>query len=216
MLKCVSKEEIDCIFLTKETRDELLQLRHPDLDGESSYIMKDDDKELIIWQGYCSFKYLYNHWYLIDYDGSLLCYTKEDFVELYMLVDADEKEIIKQPKFVDNVVNSLIERRKIVSSQEYLNWIYDYVSLNGNIDDQFTATDEYASNISLLGDFFCYIEKIAEENRIAYEFGGESSEMGYYIKIKDKIFFTYLIIGQGAIAGVDHVINVPLVQYIEL
>ena len=53
------------------------------------------------------------------------------------------KEDMKNPKFVETIKKQaeeywakIEERKKIVSSKEYIDWFYNYVSANKKIDDE--------------------------------------------------------------------------------
>lgn len=87
--KCVSKEYIDCIHLTKGSRDEVLKILEPRL-GEDDYIsiIEDNDKEVVVYHfGWHRAHYYYNHWYVKNYDGQYERYTEQEFKEQFWLVE---------------------------------------------------------------------------------------------------------------------------------
>ena len=77
-MKCVSKEQFDCMQLTKKNLTEFLRMVEPYLD--SKYVFIQDD-------------YFYNHWYVSDWnEGTWSDYTDEEFRENFELLEWDFKE----------------------------------------------------------------------------------------------------------------------------
>ncbi len=88
MQKCISKEHLDCLHLTKETRDEVLKELEPRL-GEDDYvnIVEDNDKEVIVYHfGWHKAHYYYNSWYVRNYDYEYERYTEQEFEEHFQLL----------------------------------------------------------------------------------------------------------------------------------
>lgn len=90
-MKCVRKDQFDCIKLTKQNRDEALKILEPHFDNKQIYIEKDNDKYLIIeYARYPNSKkyYFYNHWYVKNIDNYYIWnrYTDEEFREEFELV----------------------------------------------------------------------------------------------------------------------------------
>ena len=90
MNQCTSKEKFNCIFLTKETRDEFLNMSEPGLKRypDATKILIDNDKEVVI-QHYNWWKrYYYNFWYVLE-NGEWFNYTQEEFKEYFNLLGDD-------------------------------------------------------------------------------------------------------------------------------
>lgn len=43
-MKCVRKEQYECIYLTKQNREEVLKIFEPNIDGEHIFIKEDNDR----------------------------------------------------------------------------------------------------------------------------------------------------------------------------
>lgn len=87
-MKCVSKEQYDCIYLTKENLKEFLRIVEPYLD--SKYVLKidDNDKYCLIQRFEEKKYYFYNDWYVFDWDGATWkSYTDEEFKAMFEIVD---------------------------------------------------------------------------------------------------------------------------------
>ena len=92
MKKCVSKEQFDCIYLTKENRDEVFKILEPKINDESIFIKEDNDK-------YCFVEHLgkrrskryyyYNYWCVLGAEGDYLWeqYSPKEFEEMFKLVE---------------------------------------------------------------------------------------------------------------------------------
>ena len=87
-MKCVRKEQFECIYLIKQNRDEVVKILNPRFENEQMSIEEDNDK-------YFAYKYLgvkryysYNHWYVknVDKYGVWSVYTDEEFKEEFELV----------------------------------------------------------------------------------------------------------------------------------
>ena len=46
-MKCVRKEQYECIYLTKQNREEVLKIFEPNIDGEHIFIKEDKDRHCI-------------------------------------------------------------------------------------------------------------------------------------------------------------------------
>lgn len=88
MQKCVSKELLDCLCLTKETRDEVLKELEPSLEKDDLVSIVEDDKQVVVYYfGWYKSHYFYNHWYVRNYDCEWECYTDEEFKEKFQLIE---------------------------------------------------------------------------------------------------------------------------------
>ena len=87
-MKCIRKEQFECVQFTKENRDEILRTLEPYLNGKNIFIKYDDDIRCAIEKlGYGIHYYFYNDWYVFDWDGSTWkSYTDEEFKAMFELV----------------------------------------------------------------------------------------------------------------------------------
>lgn len=86
---CISKEQLNCLHLTKETRDEVLKELEPHLgEDELVSIVEDNDREVVVYHfGWYKAHYYYNHWYVKNYDYKYESYTEQEFEEQFQLVE---------------------------------------------------------------------------------------------------------------------------------
>ncbi len=92
MNQCTSQEKFNCIFLTKETRDEFLNMSEPGLRRcpDSITISEDNDKEIIVqYYKWTRHHYYYNFWYVLE-NAEWFKYTQEEFEKYFSLV-GDQK-----------------------------------------------------------------------------------------------------------------------------
>ena len=82
-MKCVRKEQYECIYLTKQNREEVLKIFEPNIDGEHIFIKEDNDRHCIVEHlGWYRTYYFYNRWYVLGLeDYTWNCYTDEEFKE---------------------------------------------------------------------------------------------------------------------------------------
>ena len=89
-MKCVSKEQYECIQLTKENLNEFLRIFEPNIDGEHIFIKEDNDKHCIVEHlGWHKTYYFYNQWYVLGLENYNIwsCYTDEEFKDMFEIVD---------------------------------------------------------------------------------------------------------------------------------
>lgn len=99
MRKCISKTRFNCIYLTKENREEFLKLAHPEYFKHKSIVLEDNEQFFILnhtrrtkYNDRYKEMILYNHWYVMGYDYSYgemkwECYTEEEFNECFELCE---------------------------------------------------------------------------------------------------------------------------------
>ena len=135
--------------------------------------------------------------------------------------------IIDNPEFESYLKQSIKkyfqekeEKERKVSSQEYIDWIYSYVSTNGGInDEEFLYSEESIDkeNADVLEYFLDYIEKLAVTQRVLVvtnedlEFGEE-----VVVKIKDKYFNVFRMQGQGSWTYISLLENEPDYCYVKI
>ena len=87
MQKCISKDALDCILLTKDNKDEFLEIVEPMI-GKNEMIMVtiDDEKQIAVKHlGWNTSHYYYNYWYVREDGWDFTRYTKDEFEEYFEL-----------------------------------------------------------------------------------------------------------------------------------
>ena len=106
-------------------------------------------------------------------------------------------------KYMEEYFGRIEKNKEKVSSKEYIDWIYDYVSSNKYADDEsalYTYEGVDAENGQLLSAFLGYVEELAKQQRVLVtsdddcEFDSEQVT----VKIKDKFFKIFRMYGQGS------------------
>lgn len=111
--------------------------------------------------------------------------------------------------------------KRKVSSDEYINWLYDYVIINKSVNDEsalYTYIGIDAENGSCLGSFLDYTKELAKEQNIPI---GEDEECYFpnelvTIKIKDSYFEVFRMFGQGSWTSVSLLEKAPMNDFVEL
>jgi hypothetical protein len=124
MQKCISKELLDCLHLTKETRDEFLKEFESHLGEDDRVLIDDNEKEIVVRHagniGYFDHYYFYNHWYVRDReDYTFLYYSDDEFNEMFELISVGDEIAIKvfekeKPKLPIIVTNLMTKEKMIV------------------------------------------------------------------------------------------------------
>lgn len=106
-------------------------------------------------------------------------------------------------KYIEEYFGRIEKTKEKVSSKEYIDWVYNYVSANKRANDE-SATYTYegidAENGQVLSAFLDYVEELAKEQRVLVvpddecDFGSEQ----VVVKIKDKYFEIFRMYGQGS------------------
>lgn len=98
---------------------------------------------------------------------------------------------------------------RIVSSQEYRDWIYDYIEKEGCIDSEsllYSKIDKDREYGKMLGVFLMYINDMVAESDCENIATGEDFEVEKYIfKIKDNYYDIVLLIGQGSLISINKI-----------
>ena len=123
--------------------------------------------------------------------------------------------------FANEYMKVYKEKKPIVSSKEYINWLYDYVTTNKRIDDD-SAIYVYegidSNNGLILSTFLDYVEELAKEQRVLVvsddecQFGNEE----VVVKIKDRYFKCFRMYGQGVWTCVSLLTEEPNHAYVRL
>ena len=124
-------------------------------------------------------------------------------------------------KWMEEYFGEIEKRKQKVSSKEYIDWLYDYVSINKNANDEsalYTYKDIDSENGQILGAFLDYIKELATKQRVLVvpdeecEFGSEQ----VVVKIKDKYFEIFRMFGQGSWTSVSLLENEPDYAFVKL
>ena len=112
-------------------------------------------------------------------------------------------DVETEKKIVEEYFGKIEEEKKRVSSSEYINWIYDFVSVNKSADDEgalYVYEGINAENGKLLGAFLDYVKTIAPKQRVAITTDDECrfDNEQVAIKIKDRYFKIFRMFGQGS------------------
>lgn len=85
-MKCRRKEQFECVYLTKQNRDEFLKKFEPDIDTVWKSIIEDNDIYFIVENPLYKTVYYYNNWYIPGVCYTCEHYTDEEFKEEFELV----------------------------------------------------------------------------------------------------------------------------------
>lgn len=124
-------------------------------------------------------------------------------------------------KYMENYFKEVEEREKIVSSKEYIDWVYDYVFVNKHADDE-SALCAYegidAENGQILGAFLDYVKSLAAQQRVLIvpdeECDFDSEKV--VVKIKDKYFELFRMYGQGSWTSVGLLEEEPDYAFVKI
>lgn len=118
-------------------------------------------------------------------------------------------------------IESYKEKKSIVSSKEYIDWLYDYVTENASVDDD-NAMYVYegidSDNGLILGFFLDYVEELANVQRVLVVADNECmfDNEEVVVKIKDKYFKVFRMYGQGSWTCVSLLNEEPDYAYVRL
>lgn len=123
----------------------------------------------------------------------------------------------KDIEITEDVVNDFkkyfeeIERKdNIVKSQEYLNWLCNFVDIHKYFCDetwlykQDEISEEDYHKVELISTFFHYISQLADEQFILEE-SEDGYDTSYYFKAKKNYYEITTIVGQGAITSIHKI-----------
>lgn len=106
-------------------------------------------------------------------------------------------------KYMEEYFRRIEKNKEKVSSKEYIDWVYDYVTANKHVDDEgalYIHQGIDAENGQILGAFLDYVEELAIQQRVLVvpddecEFDSEQ----VVVKIKDKYFEIFRMYGQSS------------------
>lgn len=120
-----------------------------------------------------------------------------------------------------DVHNMWPEEIQIVSSKEYLDWLYNYLQTNYRADDEsaiytYEGIDKECG--SLLWAFGEYVRDLALERDIpiTIDYNDCFDNQCVIVKIKDMFFEVYTMWGQGSWTCVTMLDEVPKDKYVKL
>lgn len=124
-------------------------------------------------------------------------------------------------KYMEEYFGRIERTREKVSSKEYIDWVYNYVSANKHANDE-SATYTYegidAENGRVLSVFLDYVEELAKEQRVLVvpddecDFGSEQ----VVVKIKDKYFEIFRMYGQGSWTSIGLLKEEPNYAFVKI
>ena len=124
-------------------------------------------------------------------------------------------------KYMEEYFGRIEKTREKVSSKEYIDWVYNYVSANKHANDE-SATYTYeginSENGQVLSAFLDYVEELAKEQRVLVvpddecDFGSEQ----VVVKIKDKYFEIFRMYGQGSWTSVNLLDEEPEYAFVKI
>ena len=124
-------------------------------------------------------------------------------------------------KWMEEYFGEIEKRKQKVSSKEYIDWLYNYVLINKNVNDEsalYTYKDIDAENGQILGAFLDYIKELATKQRVLIvpdeECGFDSEQV--VVKINDKYFEIFRMFGQGSWTSVSLLENEPDYAFVKL
>ena len=124
-------------------------------------------------------------------------------------------------KYMEEYFGRIEKNKERVSSKEYIDWIYDYVSANKHANDEsalYTYEGIDAENGQLLSAFLDYVKELAKQQRVLVvpdekcEFGSEQ----VVVKINDKYFEIFRMYGQGSWTSVNLVDKEPDYAFVKI
>lgn len=121
-MKCTTKKQFECVYLTKQNRDEFLKKFEPDIGTVWKSIKEDNDKYFIVEAPLYKTVYYYNNWYVTGMSYMWERYTNEDYYELLDKIKTLEKEnerLQDENCFLDSENDML--RSKIEHLEDMLN-----------------------------------------------------------------------------------------------
>lgn len=119
-----------------------------------------------------------------------------------------------------NVVEFIIKSQNKVRSSEYIEWLYGYLCTHKSYSSySLDSLDENDyENANILDYFFSYLREIAKSQNVCLVQDHNipfSNEM-MNVKIKDKYFEFYLILGQGSLLEISTVQKNSSIRYVEI
>lgn len=123
--------------------------------------------------------------------------------------------------FINNWFAENEKRGARAASQEYIDWLYNYVCTNKQLDDEdalYSKDTEVAENGGLLSYFFEHVTKLARQQDVPVtsddDFMFYNEEVN--VKIHDKYFNLFTMYGQGARTFIALLEEEPNGAYVKL
>lgn len=124
-------------------------------------------------------------------------------------------------KWMEEYFGEIEKIKQKVSSKEYIDWLYDYVSTNKNADDEsvlYTYKGIDAEYGQVLSAFLDYVKELAKKQRVLVvpdeECNFDSEQV--VVKIKDKYFEIFRMFGQSSWTSVSLLENEPSYAFVKL
>lgn len=121
--------------------------------------------------------------------------------------DIEEKSI---DNYIDNYINNLENKRKLVSSKEYLDWLENFSKKGPFNDEDISYNDEIdvidKENGKIISYFASYIYSEAQIQSVFEEKQeGEFDEERFIFMYNDNFYEIWTIFGQGSITGINKI-----------
>lgn len=139
----------------------------------------------------------------------------------YLTLEGLKEETEAARKVFEDYFRKIEKIKNKVSSKEYIDWIYNYVSANKYVDDEdaiYVYEGIDSENGQLLSGFFDYVEELAKEQRVLIvhdekcDFDSERA----VVKIKDKYFEVFRMYGQGSWTSIELLDKEPDYAFVKI
>lgn len=124
-------------------------------------------------------------------------------------------------KYMEEYFGRMEKNKEKVSSKEYIDWIYNYVSDNKQVDEESAALickGIDSENGKILGTFLDYVKDLAIQQRVLViqgdKYGFDSEQV--VINIKDRYFELFRMYGQGSWTSINLMDKNPGYAYVKL
>lgn len=132
----------------------------------------------------------------------------------------DFEKLENMDNFIDNYFNKRQKTIEKVSSNEYLDWLVEFIDKNGNFnDDTYLYNKEIDPNDRENTLLISYLQSVIEEksiNQLALPTEDEDGEYIYYFKLKGNFYYIFTIVGQGALTCIYKLNEEPKNDYVFL
>ena len=124
-------------------------------------------------------------------------------------------------KYFEEYFGRIDKNKEKVSSKEYIDWVYNYVSENKYVSDEstsYTYESINEENTKLLSAFLDYVEELAKQQRVLVTSDEEckfDSEQ-VVVKIKDKYFDIFRMYGQGSFTSINLLDREPNYAFVKI
>lgn len=138
------------------------------------------------------------------------------------MLELKDTNLEEAKKYMDNYVSSYLNKKSIVETQEYKNWLVNFTNSTNNqcwSDDDYiyidSITEEDKNNIQLLSYFYSYVNEQKTKQQIIFSELDINEKDEFYeeiliFKLKNNYYKLLLAIGQGAFTTIEKLKNIPI------